>query len=106
MQSHNIWSWAFERSEGQPCDFTLLRVFTWGKQRQRYETAFVDSSLCGKLPVHISRSPEADGEAAFTFEDLSSGCIQQRAYNMHQTVVRRVRKGCFGTAKRKAKPHG
>jgi len=40
-------------SEGQDCDFTLMRVFTWGNQRQRYETAFVESDVCGKLPVKL-----------------------------------------------------
>ena len=42
--------------EGQPCDFSMLRVYTWGKQRQRYETAYVESGVCGKLPVEVKNS--------------------------------------------------
>ena len=42
--------------EGQPCDFSMLRVYTWGKQRQRYETAYVESGVCGKLPVDVKNS--------------------------------------------------
>lgn len=80
--------------EGQPCDFTLIRVFTWSAKRQRYETAFVESDVCGKLPVKLSR--EALSKAAdttFTFEDLSQRAPQERTYRMHQTIVRRVREG-------------
>jgi len=40
--------------EGQVCDFTMLRVYTWGVKRKRYETAYVESDLCGRLPIHIS----------------------------------------------------
>jgi hypothetical protein len=85
--------------EGQPCDFTQMRVFTWGKQSQRYETAFVASDLCGKLPVKLTRAP--GGDASFTFEDWSSGSSQQRLYQMHQTSVRRVKEPGEAPAKRK-----
>ncbi|MDE3108896.1 MAG: hypothetical protein KGL02_03045, partial [Acidobacteriota bacterium] len=41
--------------EGQPCDFTLMRVYTWSKKRRQYETAYVESGLCGVLPMQIER---------------------------------------------------
>src|SRR5262245_32825195 len=37
--------------EGQACDFTNLRVFTWNKKKTRYETAFIENDLCGALPI-------------------------------------------------------
>jgi hypothetical protein len=85
--------------EGQPCDFTQMRVFTWGRQSQRYETAFVASDLCGKLPVKLTPTP--GGDASFTFEDWSSGISQQRLYQMHQTSIRRVREPGEAPVKRK-----
>ena len=77
--------------EGQPCDFTQARVFTWGKARERYETAFVASDLCGKLPIKITHLGGANGDPGFTFTDLSDGNAAPRVYQMHQTVVRRVK---------------
>jgi hypothetical protein len=77
--------------EGQPCDFTQARVFTWGKVRARYETAFVASDLCGKLPIKITHLGGANGDPGFTFTDLSDGSGGPRVYQMHQTVVRRVK---------------
>lgn len=85
--------------EGQPCDFTQMRVFTWGRQSQRYETAFVASDLCGKLPVKLTSA--SGGDASFTFEDWSSGTSQRRLYQMHQTSVRRVREPGDAPVKRK-----
>lgn len=78
-------------AEGQACDFTMMRVFTWGKQRERYETAFVESDVCGKLPLKLTAGTAAGGDASFGFEDLSNGAPEQRLYHMHQTIVRRVR---------------
>jgi hypothetical protein len=89
--------------EGQPCDFTQMRVFTWGRQSQRYETAFVASDLCGKLPVKLAQA--AGSDASFSFEDWSTGSSQERRYQMHQTVVRRLREPGEMPVKRKAK-HG
>jgi hypothetical protein len=77
--------------EGQPCDFTQARVFTWGKVKERYETAFVASDLCGKLPVKITHLGGVNGDPGFTFTDLSDGNAAPRVYQMHQTVVRRVK---------------
>jgi hypothetical protein len=82
-------------SEGQPCDFTLLRVFTWGNARQRYETAFVESNVCGKLPLKLTAGTTPGADASFSFHDLSDGASfgasGERLYKMHQTAVRRVR---------------
>lgn len=82
--------------EGQPCDFTMLRVFTWGAKRERYETAFVESDVCGKLPVSVTPgAPPARGrvaaDAEFSFQDIGHGAPETRRYTMHQTVVRRIR---------------
>jgi len=89
--------------EGQACDFVQVRVFTWGKARERYETAFVGSDLCGKLPVKITHLGGPNGDPGFTFTDLSDGSGRPRVYQMHQTVVRRVKQPGDAPAKA-AKP--
>ena len=80
-------------AEGQACDFTMMRVFTWGNQRQRYETAFVESNVCGKLPLKLKSGTTPGGDAEFSFQDLSDSASTQRFYRMHQTMVRRVSAG-------------
>ncbi len=79
--------------EGQPCDFTSLRVFTWGKQRDRYETAFVESNVCGKLPITRLQSAGPDVDITFSFLAASNGAPERRTYQMHQTIVRLVKDG-------------
>jgi hypothetical protein len=76
-------------TEGQVCDFTMMRVYTWGKLRSRYETAFVQSDLCGKLPVKLTRLPGGQ-DVSFSFGELSDGPLTIRTYRMRQTIVRRV----------------
>ena len=73
--------------EGQPCDFTLLRVYTWSAARQRYETAYVESNLCGSLPIILRQT--ADGPE-FRFAETDEGGAQ-RVYRMKQTSVRRIK---------------
>jgi hypothetical protein len=74
--------------EGQPCDFTTLRVFTWNARKSRYETAFIENNLCGALPILVGKSPK--GEPEFRFHVMDSG-KDERVYHLVQTVVRRVR---------------
>jgi hypothetical protein len=73
--------------EGQDCDFSMLRVYTWGEKRKRYETAYVESNLCGRLPIRVStgaRGPE------FDFPDANADGTA-RKYVMAQTEVHRVK---------------
>ncbi len=74
--------------EGQPCDFTTLRVYTWNLKKERYETAFIENDLCGQLPVSIGKSPKSDPE--FRFKEMD-GNKAERVYRLMQTVVRRIR---------------
>ena len=71
--------------EGQACDFTMLRVYTWGAARRRYETAYVENNLCGQLPVRVSSSPAGP---EFRFQE-SGDDGAEKVYAMRQTVVRR-----------------
>jgi hypothetical protein len=73
--------------EGQVCDFTMLRVYTWSTARKRYETAYVESNLCGRLPIHVSSSAKGP---EFQFPDVGEGGAD-RTYVMQQTAVRRVK---------------
>jgi len=73
--------------EGGACDFNSLRVYTWGAKRNRYETAYIESDLCGHLPIRVStgaKGPE------FQFADVDEGGADRR-YVMIQTSVRRVK---------------
>lgn len=72
--------------EGQPCDFTLLRVYTWGAGGQRYETAYVENNVCGRMPIRVTATSAG---ADFRFADPAQGGAE-RAYRMRQTSVRRV----------------
>ena len=74
--------------EGQPCDFTTLRVYTWNAKRSRYETAFIENNLCGQLPVRLDKGPKGEPEFRFRVMD---GNKEERVYRLIQTVVRRIR---------------
>jgi hypothetical protein len=77
--------------EGQACDFTSMRGYTWSLKHQSYETAFVESNVCGKLPIQITRASASGGDVTFSFEDLSGPARENREYLMRQTIIRRVR---------------
>jgi hypothetical protein len=74
--------------EGQACDFTALRVYTWYEKRSRYETAFIENNLCGRLPVRVGKGPRGEPEFRFRVMD---GNKEERVYRLNQTVVRRIR---------------
>jgi hypothetical protein len=84
--------------EGQACDFTMLRVYTWGTVRKRYETAYVESGLCGRLPIRVSQG--ATGPE-FRFGEADSST--QRMYSMRQTSVRRVKDASSGNLQLQSK---
>ena len=73
--------------EGGVCDFTMLRVYTWSTARKRYETAYVESNFCGRLPIRTSNEQKGP---EFQFADVNEGGAD-RKYGMYQTSVRRVK---------------
>jgi hypothetical protein len=75
--------------EGQLCDFTMLRVFTFAVKHDRYETAYIESDLCGRLPLAVGK-PGADGSVDFSFQNMGTVGLDERKYKLIQTVVRRV----------------
>lgn len=75
-------------SEGQPCDFTTLRVYTWNLRKSRYETAFIENDLCGALPIRLDKGPKNEPEFRFHLMDAEKS---EREYRLIQTVVRRIR---------------
>ncbi|HYL61132.1 MAG TPA: SH3 domain-containing protein, partial [Candidatus Methylomirabilis sp.] len=74
--------------EGQPCDFSTIRVYTWNLRRERYETAYIENNLCGRLPIELGKGPKDEPE--FRFHEMD-GSTQPRVYRLMQTVVRRIR---------------
>lgn len=86
-------------AEGQACDFTTMRVYTWNIKKTRYETAFIENDLCGQLPIQVGKGPKAEPEFRFHMMD---GDKEERVYRLIQTVVRRIREGETSGAKRPA----
>jgi len=74
--------------EGKPCDFTMLRVYTWNRTRARYETAFIANNLCGQLPIRVDKN--STDEPKFRFPVMGQS-DQERSCRLIQTVVRCVR---------------
>jgi len=83
--------------EGQPCDFSALRVYTWYSKKSRYETAFIENNLCGQLPVRVGKGPKGEPEFRFRVMD---GDKEERVFRLYQTVVRRVRQPDDSSGKR------
>lgn len=77
--------------EGQPCDFSMIRVYTWNPRGVHYETSFVEHKLCGKLPIRVGKG--AAGEPQFHFTNTGSKGTEERIYHLKQNVVRLVREG-------------
>lgn len=75
---------ATKGGEGQSCDFTSIRVYTWGAKRMQYETSFIDNNVCGRLPLRVT--PTSFGPE-FRFSDQKN---EEHAYRLMQTVVRRI----------------
>jgi hypothetical protein len=88
--------------EGQACDFTALRVYTWYVKKRRYETAFIENNLCGQIPIRVGKGPKGEPEFRFRVMD---GNKEERVYRLNQTVVRRIRDASEASGKHGSKKH-
>lgn len=82
-----------EPRDGAEHDFNQIRVFTWNRARSRYETAYRERRLQGRLPVVVGRE-ELEREGAvpvFSVTVLDSeGNPVQRKYRLSGNLVRRA----------------
>lgn len=90
--------------EGRPCDFTLVRVFTWSPKRHRYETGFIERGLCGSLPVHVAPATTPGGKAHFNFSNVGMKGQENRQYEMMLTTVHRINSGADEARKGRKRP--
>lgn len=87
--------------EGRPCDFSLIRVYTWSPVRHHYATAFVERGLCGSLPVETTPAATPGGAAYFSFANIGLNGRENREYEMKLTSVRRIDAGANAARKGK-----
>ena len=51
----DIWLWTTVRAGEHPYDFDSFRVFTWNPRKHRYETAYIQRTVEGFLPVLVKK---------------------------------------------------
>jgi len=78
-----------DNKDGQPYDYTQVRVFTWNTRRHRYETAFREYRLAGVLPVSVGHENDTP---IFTLQikDETTAALQTRKFTFNSPMVRRV----------------
>jgi uncharacterized protein YgiM (DUF1202 family) len=82
-----------EPRDGNEFDFDQIRVFTWNTARDRYETAYRERKLWGKLPVVTSREDfgKEGTLPVFTIRARDQqGSLSERKYRLNGPIVRRV----------------
>ena len=82
-----------ENKDGQPDDFTQVRVFTWNVKKHRYETAYRERNLAGVLPVtvtHETFDKEGDLPVFILRVKDDAGATVERKYKLNTPLVKRV----------------
>lgn len=82
-----------EPRDGSPVDFNQIRVFTWNRKRQRYETAYRERKLNGFLPARVGEEDFGkDGKLPVFIIRVqdAAGKTSERKYKLNGVMVRRV----------------
>ncbi len=82
-----------EPKDGLPWDFNQIRIFTWGRVRHRYETAYRERNLEGYLPVktgHEMFGKEGDLPTFTIRKGTDDGQMVDITYKLNGPIVRRV----------------
>jgi SH3 domain-containing protein len=82
-----------EPKDGLPWDFNQIRVFTWGRVRHRYETAYRERNLEGFFPAktgHEVFGKEGDLPTFTIHKETDDGQMVDITYKLNGPIVRRV----------------
>lgn len=82
-----------EPKDGLPWDFNQIRIFTWGRVRHRYETAYRERNLEGYFPVKTGQQmfgKEGDLPTFTIRKETDDGQMVDITYKLNGPIVRRV----------------
>ena len=82
-----------EPKDGLPWDFNQIRVFTWGRIRHRYETAYRERNLEGHFPAktgHAVFGKEGDLPTFTIHKETDDGQMVDITYKLNGPIVRKV----------------
>jgi len=82
-----------EPKDGLPWDYNQIRIFTWGRIRHRYETAYRERNLEGHFPVktgHAVFGKEGDLPTFTIRKETEDGQMVDVTYKLNGPIVRRV----------------
>ncbi len=82
-----------EPKDGLPWDYNQIRIFTWGRIRHRYETAYRERNLEGYFPVktgHEMFGKEGDLPIFTIRKQTEDGQTVDVTYKLNGPIVRRV----------------
>ena len=82
-----------EPKDGLPWDYNQIRIFTWGRVRHRYETAYRERNLEGYFPVktgHQMFGKEGDLPTFTIRKQTEDGQMVDITYKLNGPIVRRV----------------
>lgn len=84
------WLWATSKKPGEAHQFDSVRLFTYSARRKRYETAFIERDLRGRLPLHVSATA-AGSRFAYVFEN-ERGQFMRKEYEYQGVRPRLVQR--------------
>ena len=82
-----------EPKDGLPWDYNQIRIFTWGRIRHRYETAYRERNFEGYFPVrngHQVFGKEGDLPTFTIRKQTDDGQMVDLTYKLNGPIVRRV----------------
>ncbi len=82
-----------EPKDGLPWDYNQIRIFTWGRVRHRYETAYRERNLEGHFPVktgHQAFGKEGDLPTFTIRKQNDDGQMVDVTYKLNGPIVRRL----------------
>ena len=82
----DIWLWTTIHAGQHPFDFDSFRVFTWNPKRHRYETAYIQRSVEGYLPVLVKKDGGQETFSVCVADD--QGTRVRKRYAMLDRQVR------------------
>lgn len=73
-----VWLWAAQSQRNAEYDFDSLRIFVWSAKRGRWETAFIERGLKGRLPVKLRNSGAGVAGFDIVVEEKDGGTVKRR----------------------------